>query len=194
MLSETEPGPKKPKRKSSAVTSGRRLFVAEGDGNSAWSRRYRDLISGHVSDLGGYEALSEAQKSLIRRASAIECELELMEGKLSQGEEIDIDVFTRSSSHLRRIFETLGIERRAKDITSLNDTPLEYMLNTLRDETENTSERMKAAINAAPYVHSKLQNIAHTGDKDNPVVIDTGNMTDVARRIAFCLSQGAKRD
>jgi hypothetical protein len=183
---------KKPKRKSSAVTSGRRLFV-EGDGRSPWSRRYRDLIAGHVSDLGGHDTLSEAQKSLIRRASAIECELELMEGKLSQGEEIDIDVFTRSSSHLRRIFETLGIERRAKDITSLSDTPLEYMLNTLRDETENTSERMKAAINAAPYVHPKLQNIAHTGDKDSPVVIDTGNMTDVARRIAFCLSQGAAK-
>ena len=186
-----EPSPKKPKRKSSAVTSGRRLFV-EGDGRSPWSRRYRDLIAGHTSDLGGYEALSEAQKSLIRRASAIECELEQMEGKLSQGEEIDIDVFTRSSSHLRRIFETLGIERRAKDITSLSDTPLDYMLNTLRDETENTSERMKAAINAAPYVHPKLQNIAHTGGKDNPVVVDM-NMTDAARRIAFVLQQGLRR-
>ena len=59
MLSETEPGPKKPKRKSSAVTSGRRLFV-EGDGRSPWSRRYRDLIAGHVSDLGGHDTLSEA--------------------------------------------------------------------------------------------------------------------------------------
>ena len=52
---------------------------------------------------------------------------------------------------------------------------------------------MKAAINAAPYVHPKLQNIAHTGDKDNPVVVDQSNMTDVARRIAFCLSQGAAK-
>jgi hypothetical protein len=40
-----------------------------------------------------------------------------MEGKLSRGEEIDIDVFTRSASHLRRIFETLGVERKPRDVT-----------------------------------------------------------------------------
>jgi hypothetical protein len=43
----------------SAVTNGRKLFV-EGDGNSAWSRRYRDLIASFVSDLGGHDARSQA--------------------------------------------------------------------------------------------------------------------------------------
>lgn len=114
-VSEGRPSERK-KRKSSAVTSGRKLFV-EGDPNSAWSRRYRDLIAGHIADMGGADMLSEAQKSLIRRASAIECELELMEGELSKGSEIDLDVFTRSSSHLRRILETLGIERKPRDAT-----------------------------------------------------------------------------
>jgi len=111
----------KPKRKLSGVSTGRRLFV-EGDGNSAWSRRYRDLIAGHISDLGGPSALSEAQISLIKRASAIETELEQLEGKLSQGEEINLDEFTRAASHLRRIYETIGLERQARDITpSLHD-------------------------------------------------------------------------
>jgi hypothetical protein len=108
--------PERKKRKGSAVTSGRKLFVS-GDPNSAWSRRYRDLIAGHASDLGGAEALSAAQQSLVRRASAIECELELMEGELSKGVEVDLDKFTRSSSHLRRILETLGIERKPRDVT-----------------------------------------------------------------------------
>jgi hypothetical protein len=67
--------------------------------------------------LGGVDVLSAAQTSLIRRASAIELELEQMEGKLSLGEQVDLDVFTRSASHLRRLFETLGIERRARDVT-----------------------------------------------------------------------------
>jgi hypothetical protein len=106
----------RPSRQRSAVTNGRKLFVS-GDGNSAWSRRYRDLVSGHVSDLGGHDALSEAQLSLVRRASAIECELEQMEGKLSMGLDIDFDLFTRSASHLRRILETLGIERKPRNIT-----------------------------------------------------------------------------
>jgi hypothetical protein len=107
---------KRAKRVRSAVTSGRKLFV-DGDPNSAWARRYHDLAARHASDLGGPAELSEAQISLIRRAAAIECELELMEGRLSRGEEIDIDKFTRSASHLRRIFETLGVERKPKDVT-----------------------------------------------------------------------------
>src|SRR5262245_14734146 len=81
-------------RQRSAVTNGRRLFV-EGDGNSAWSRRYRDLIAGHVSDLGGRDVLSEAQLSLVRRASAIEVELEQAEGKLSLGQDVDLDAYAR---------------------------------------------------------------------------------------------------
>jgi hypothetical protein len=103
-------------RQRSAVTNGRRLFV-EGDGNSAWSRRYRDLIAGHVGDLGGPRALSESQLSLIKRASAIEVELEQAEGKLSRGEETSLDAYTRAAGHLRRILETLGLERVSRDVT-----------------------------------------------------------------------------
>jgi hypothetical protein len=106
----------RPKRIRSAVSNGRRLFV-NGDGNSAWSRRYRDLIVGHISDMGGREMLSEAQLSLIKRASAIELELEQMEGRLSKGEQVDLDTFTRAASHLRRLLETLGLERKARDVT-----------------------------------------------------------------------------
>ena len=108
--------PARIKRPRSAVSSGRKLF-AEGDPNSAWSRRYHDLIVAHVADLGGADVLSEAQKGLIRRAAAITCELEQMEGRLSMGQQVDLDIFTRSASHLRRIHETLGIERKQRDIT-----------------------------------------------------------------------------
>ena len=105
-----------PPRIRSAVTNGRRVFV-EGDGRSAWTRRYRDLIAGHVSDLGGPLVLSESQLSLVRRSSAIECELEQMEGRLSRGDQVDLDAFTRAAGHLRRILETLGLERRSRDVT-----------------------------------------------------------------------------
>ena len=108
--------PASKRRTRSRVTTGRRVFV-EGDGNSRWARRYRDLIAAHCQDLGGVDLLSEAQTSLIRRASAIELELEQMEGKLSLGEQIDLDVFTRSASHLRRLFEVLGIGRKCRDVT-----------------------------------------------------------------------------
>jgi hypothetical protein len=105
-----------PSRQRSAVTNGRRMFV-EGDGNSAWSRRFRDLAAQHADDLGGIVNLSEAQQSLIRRVSAIEVELEQMEGRMSKGEAVDLDGYTRAAGHLRRILETLGTERRAKNVT-----------------------------------------------------------------------------
>jgi hypothetical protein len=106
-IAEITPKPVGKTRTRSRVTTGRAVFV-EGDGNSRWARRYRDLIAAHCQDLGGVDVLSAAQLSLIRRASAIELELEQMEGKLSLGEPVDLDVFTRSASHLRRLFETLG--------------------------------------------------------------------------------------
>jgi hypothetical protein len=104
-------------RPRSAVTSGRALFV-NGDPNSAWSRRFHDLVVGHVSDLGDVTILSDAQISLVRRAAAIECELERLDAMLSRGEFVDMDAYARVSGHLRRLFETLGLERRnIKDVT-----------------------------------------------------------------------------
>ena len=50
------------------VTNGRRIFV-EGNGNSAWERRYRDLLACHIAVLGGRNVLSEGQVSLAERAS-----------------------------------------------------------------------------------------------------------------------------
>lgn len=100
----------------SAVTNGSRDFV-DGDGRSPWARRWRDLVALHSSDLGGADALSEAQASLVRRVATIEIELEAQEGKLSKGEQIDLDAYTRAAGHLRRILETLGLKRVPRDVT-----------------------------------------------------------------------------
>ena len=109
------------KRPRSAVTSGRVLLVG-GDSNSAWARRYADLLVGHVADAGGRDMVSEAKLSLIRRAAAMECEIEALEARLSRGESVDLDVFGRAASHLRRLFEVIGIERRQRDVTpSIHD-------------------------------------------------------------------------
>jgi hypothetical protein len=75
------------------------------------------LILAHVSDLGGRSNLSEAQLALVRRASALEVTLEEMEGRMSEGAAVDIDQFGRAAGSLRRILQTLGITRVARDIT-----------------------------------------------------------------------------
>jgi hypothetical protein len=104
------------KRPRSAVTSGRQQFIT-GNPNSAWARRFHDLVLGHVSDLGGRLAISEAQLALCKRAAGLECELEQMEGRMSLGQEINLDSYGRAASHLRRMLESLGLERKARDAT-----------------------------------------------------------------------------
>jgi hypothetical protein len=108
------------KRLRSAVTNGTRAYVI-GDGNSPWARRQRDLIALHLADLGGEERLSENQLSLCRRAATLETELEMLEGQLSLGKVADLDLYNRLSGNLRRILESLGLERRGRDITPDSD-------------------------------------------------------------------------
>jgi hypothetical protein len=111
-------GTRSKRRPRSAVTSGR-VLLAEGNPNSAWSRRYADLIAGHVADCGGRDVMSEGELSLARRASALEVEIEVLEARLSRGEPVNLDEFGRAASHLRRILESLatGLARRPKNIT-----------------------------------------------------------------------------
>jgi hypothetical protein len=131
----------KSRRVSSAVTSGRRLFVEGGDGNSAWARRYRDLVRAHEQDLSGGADLSVAQISLIRRVATIEIELEQREGMLSKGEPVDLDGYTRAASHLRRILESLGLERRQRDVSPT--------LEEIAAEIEAEEEAAREAADAA---------------------------------------------
>jgi len=59
-----------------------------------------DLILAHVNDLGGLEMVSEAQLPICRRASAMECELEAMEARMSAGETVDPDQYGRLAGRL----------------------------------------------------------------------------------------------
>ena len=116
------------RRPRSAITSGRQLFVG-GDPNSAWSRRFYDLCSHHIQDISrglGRNVLSEAQLSLIRRACSLECELERLDALLSLGEAVNLNEYGRATSHLRRLFEVLGVERKPRDLL-FEPTPDDYI-------------------------------------------------------------------
>jgi hypothetical protein len=108
----------------SAVTNGTHL-LAGCDGRSARMRRLRDLISGHVQDLGGRDLISEAEYSIVRRCALLTLELELLEARFEGNEgakAAELDAYQRCSSTLRRLHEALGLKRRTKDITpSLGD-------------------------------------------------------------------------
>jgi hypothetical protein len=85
-------------------------------------RRLRDLCSDHTSDLGGEARLSAAELVLIRRASMLTLQLELMEQRFAQNDDgrataEQLQEYGRATNTLRRVWEALGLQRRAKDIT-----------------------------------------------------------------------------
>ena len=66
----------------SAKSNGTRLL--DGcDHRSARMRRLRDLIGMHVSDLGGEDACSAAELSIISRAALLTLELEVTGGQVA---------------------------------------------------------------------------------------------------------------
>jgi hypothetical protein len=53
------------------------------DGRSGWVRRAKDVISAHLSDLGGADNCSAAERSIVRRAATLTVELERLEEKFA---------------------------------------------------------------------------------------------------------------
>jgi hypothetical protein len=98
----------------SRVTTGRSAFAC-ADGRGPWGRRFKDLLFLHCDDLGGADALSQSQLSLVRRMATLEIELEKMEGELAEGKPVSLDLYGRLSGHLRRLVETAGVRRVKKD-------------------------------------------------------------------------------
>jgi hypothetical protein len=108
-----------PKRTHRARETNGKLLPSV-DGRSVWARRLRDLIEMHLSDLGGEDRVSEAEKSIVRRASTLEVELERLEAKFAQAGEAsreDLDMYSRVAGNLRRLLEAIGLGRRAVDVT-----------------------------------------------------------------------------
>ena len=90
------------------------------DGRSTWVRRLHDLVAIHLSDLGGDGNVSEAERSIVRRAATLTVELELLELKFARAGGAsgdDLDLYSRASSNLRRLLESVGLRRRPKDVT-----------------------------------------------------------------------------
>src|SRR5262245_12788422 len=55
----------------SRTANGKQLFAEGGDGRGPWARRLRDVFALHLSDLGGVDMASEAERSILRRAAVL---------------------------------------------------------------------------------------------------------------------------
>jgi hypothetical protein len=103
----------------SAVTNGKRLHVVR-PGDTAWARRFRDVLAEILSDLGR-DGLSEGQRQLARRAATISIACEKMEGEAAAGAEIDLELYGRLVDRLGRAFHRLGLKRQPKPVETLHE-------------------------------------------------------------------------
>src|SRR5262245_2792713 len=111
-------GPTKNAQRSS-ITNGSKL-LAGIDGRSAWVRRAKDLIAEHLSDLGGPDNTSAAERSITRRVAVLSVELEHLEARFATAGSAsaeDLDLYQRTANSLRRLLEAVGLQRRPVDVT-----------------------------------------------------------------------------
>ena len=82
--------------------------------------------------------------------------------------------------------------KRQAEIAASGLTPLQYLINRMGYEDAPMSERIDCAKAAAPYVHPRLQAIAHTGTIETKAATEnTENLTALERRIEEFTAENA---
>lgn len=156
----------------SAVSNRTRLFVDQ-DARGPWARRYADLVAMIADDLGGPDGMTELKLGMVRRAAALMLECERLEGELAMGAKVDIDQLGRITGHLRRIGETLGLDRVVRDITP------------------SLSDIIRAHAETAPHSKASQQGAAAEATEPRPRAVRNAAAIDDAPAAAFEAASGA---
>jgi hypothetical protein len=116
ITTETIPRPaRRPPSQRSRVGNGK-VLLPMTDGRSLTARRFQDLYEDIANDLGELDLLSEAQKQLIRRVATLSAESERQECEWANGRPFDMVSYTTTANCLRRIFESLGLQRVSRPV------------------------------------------------------------------------------
>ncbi len=91
------------------------------DSRTAIAKDMRDRYQALTNDLGGLPALSYQQRSLAERALWLEYWLSSQERELAEGKEFDVGKWVQACNGLQGIYAKLGLNRKARDIPTIND-------------------------------------------------------------------------
>jgi hypothetical protein len=80
-------------------------------------RETKRLIGEIEGDLGGPDQLSTGERQLVQRGGVLGAILTDMEARWLAGEAIDVPMYCTVVNAQRRVFESIGLRRRPKDIT-----------------------------------------------------------------------------
>jgi len=93
------------------------LSMRDLDGRSRAAMRCRELVAALEADLGGAARLSTSQRQLIQRAAVLATQLEDFEVRYALGEAVELPDYLAAINVQRRLLVSLGLERRARDVT-----------------------------------------------------------------------------
>jgi hypothetical protein len=97
--------------------AGNGRMLNRGDLRGVWFRHFKDCLDAHLSEIPN---ASYAEGSILRRASVLEVELETMETTFAtrgHAEPDELDLYQRTAGNLRRLLESVGLQRRSLDVT-----------------------------------------------------------------------------
>jgi hypothetical protein len=138
------------KQNRTKVGNGSQLHF-EGDGRGRHARRFNELFQGISVGL-----LTEEQRQHARRASALALECEKIEGRISRGEEIDVEQFKQLCDACGRAFERLAAVRTPPPVPPPNS-----------DGTPSTPEsRLLASLSEQELDGGQL--LSHTRQLEQP--------------------------
>lgn len=95
----------------------RLMTLADLDGRTLAAKRARTLVQDIESDLGGRNHLTAAQRELAVRAAVLGAILADGEVRLLAGENVSLPEHLSAINAQRRVLVTLGLERKARDVT-----------------------------------------------------------------------------
>jgi hypothetical protein len=95
----------------------RLLTLGDLDKRTNAAKRARDLIERVAGDLGGQDQISVAESQIVQRAVLLGCMAEDLEAKWLSGEDVDASVLATIANAQRRLFESVGLKRRPRDVT-----------------------------------------------------------------------------
>lgn len=95
----------------------RLLTLAELDKRTSAARRAHDLIDSVTADLGGLDRLATGERQIVQRAAMIGTMAEDIEARWLMGEPVDATVLCTLANAQRRLFESVGLQRRPRDVS-----------------------------------------------------------------------------
>jgi hypothetical protein len=86
------------------------------DGRSVMYRRFKDVVSAILVDLGGPDNITEVKLGLVRRYAALIALAEGFEQRMGRGEAVPVGEYVLIASALVRLATRIGLSRIARDI------------------------------------------------------------------------------